>query len=146
MQRKHKIDCKAVKVFCDAALRYLDRPDCALSVVFVANRKMRSLNRVYRGKDYVTDVLSFSYGKVEIEGIPFLGEIVIAPQVAIQQAFDFRVLPERELRKLLLHGILHLLGYDHETDQGRMVRFQAALIRREFFIGGAALIDLKRNP
>ncbi len=107
---------------------------------------MRSLNRIYRGKDSVTNVLSFSYGREKIEGIPFLGEVVIAPQVAIQQASDFKVLPEKELRKLLLHGILHLLGYDHETDQGRMLRFQAALMRRKFFIRGAALIAPKRNP
>ena len=99
-------------------------------VVFVSARKMRSLNRQYRGKDYATDVLSFCYGQEKSEGIPSLGDIVISPDVAFDQAASHKVSPEREMRKLLIHGILHLLGHDHETDDGEMNRLQARLLRR----------------
>jgi len=91
---------------------------------------MRSLNRNYRGKDYATDVLSFAYGGNEVEGEPFLGEIIIAPAVAAEQAQRFRTGMENEMRRLLVHGILHLLGYDHETDRGEMSRLQAGLMRK----------------
>jgi len=104
---------------------------------------MRALNRRYLKRDYATDVLSFSYGRIKVDGAPFLGEIVLAPEIALQQAKRYRTLPERELGKLLVHGILHLLGYDHETDQGQMNRFQKRLLRRKFFRSAASLAELK---
>ena len=106
---------------------------------------MRSLNCRYLKRDYATDVLSFSYGSVKMDGIPFLGEIIIAPEIAADQAVRFRISPEKELKKLLVHGILHLLGYDHETDRGQMNRFQRRLQRRKFFQSAPALADLKVN-
>jgi probable rRNA maturation factor len=95
---------------------------------------MRLINRQYRGKDYATDVLSFPYDEMDTEGRPFIGEVLIAPEVATHQAIRYRVTPEKEIRKLLVHGILHLLGYDHETDNGQMNRMQARLMRRKFFL------------
>jgi probable rRNA maturation factor len=106
---------------------------------------MRSLNRRYLRRDYATDVLSFSYGSVEVDGIPFLGDIVIAPEIAADQAVRFRISPERELKKLLVHGILHLFGYDHEADGGQMNRFQRRLQRRKFFQNAPCMADLKVN-
>ena len=88
------------------------------------------LNRLHRGKDYATDVLSFSYEGERDDGLMFLGEIVIAPEVACENARRWNSLPERETRKLLVHGILHLLGYDHEADRGEMNRLQERLLRR----------------
>jgi len=85
-------------------------------------------------------VLSFGYGGDAIEGSPFLGEIVIAPEVAVKPSIRNHIGPERELRKLLLHGILHLLGYDHESDEGRMNRIQTKLRRRKFFTDGPSLM------
>jgi probable rRNA maturation factor len=102
-----------------------------LSVVFVSERKMREINRRYRDRDYATDVLSFEYGTATAEGSPLLGEVVIAPQVAWRQAVRWHSRPERELRRLLVHGILHLLGYDHETDSGTMDSLQRRLLRRK---------------
>jgi rRNA maturation RNase YbeY len=101
------------------------------------------MNRRYLGRDYATDVLSFSYERVIAEGSPFLGEIIIAPEIALQQAVRYGVNPEREFRKLLMHGMLHLLGYDHETDRGRMNRVQAGLMRRKFFAESPAFADLR---
>jgi probable rRNA maturation factor len=100
---------------------------------------MRVLNRRYRQRDYPTDVLSFSYGDIMVDCVPFLGEVVISPEIAQRQAMSRGASPERELRTLLMHGILHLLGYDHETDRGRMNRMQAKLLRRKFFAEASAL-------
>jgi probable rRNA maturation factor len=89
-----------------------------MEVAFVGPRTMRALNRAYRGKDCATDVLSFPYEGEFVDGLPFLGEIVIAPEAA-----------RDPMRKLLVHGILHLLGYNHEVDRGEMLRLQARILK-----------------
>jgi probable rRNA maturation factor len=119
-----------VSTFCSEVLRAMGVEKRTLTVVFVGPRKMRNLNRQHLGRDSVTDVLSFSYEGEIVEGSPFLGEIVIALEVAWRQAHLWRTEPERELRQLLVHGILHLLGYDHESDTGEMKRLQQRLLRR----------------
>jgi probable rRNA maturation factor len=99
-------------------------------VVFVGPDRIRAMNRDYRGRDYATDVLSFRYDGEMDDDAPFLGELILAPEVASSHARCWRTTTEREIRKLLIHGILHLLGYDHERDQGEMERLQARLVRR----------------
>ena len=106
----------------------MDAAPCELSIVFVGPRAMQSLNRAYRGKDYATDVLSFVY-EDHSEGNVLLGDIVIAPSVAVENARRFGTGAEAEIRRLLVHGILHLLGYDHEADRGEMKRIQSRLMR-----------------
>jgi len=86
---------------------------------------MRALNRQFRGKDAVTDVLSFP-----AESRGFMGDIVIAAGVSTRQARDAGHSAQTELRVLALHGLLHLLGYDHEADAGRMARAEARLRRK----------------
>jgi probable rRNA maturation factor len=142
-QRQYKINRKSVESLCSALLQVLGQPDKAVSIVFITPREIRSLNSSYRKRDYATDVLSFSYGPVEVEGVPFLGEIFIAPDVAVKQAARFRTSSERELRKLLVHAILHLMGYDHETDQGQMNRIQGKIFRRKVFLNAAPLLPVK---
>jgi probable rRNA maturation factor len=142
-QRQFRINRKAVALFCAEVLRSLKLPYPALSVVFVRSREMCLINRQYRGKDYATDVLSFSYDGVRIEDTPFIGEILISPEVAARQAVRYGMVPENEIRKLLVHGILHLLGYDHETDKGQMNRIQAKLVRRKFFLHAPLLVQSK---
>jgi probable rRNA maturation factor len=144
-QRRYKIYRESVALFCAALLQSLCHPNQAVSIVFVGARMMRALNSRYRKKDYPTDVLSFSYGDMKIDRIPFLGEIVISPEIAVRQAIRWGVCPEKELRKLLAHGILHLLGYDHETDRGQMNRIQTNLLRRKFFMDAPSIADLKGN-
>ena len=91
---------------------------CELSVVFVGLEKMQELNRDRRGKDSATDVLSFEYFKdPEIKGemeIEPLGEVVICPSFVEEQAKLNENTFQKELSFVLIHGILHLLGYDHE--------------------------------
>ena len=130
-------------MFCAALLDSLEHAEWSLSVVFVNARTMRELNDRYRQKDYATDVLSFCYGSTMLERRPFLGEIVIAPEVAVNQAIRRGASLERELRTLLVHGILHLLGFDHETDKGNMNRLQGRLTRRRSFTEPPWLADWK---
>ena len=110
-----------------------------VSVALVSDRRVRALNRTYRGKDYATDVLSFGaagakdppYKRPSPQAPgPFLGDIVIARGVARRQARDAGHSERTELRVLALHGLLHLLGYDHERDGSRMRRVERRLRRQ----------------
>jgi probable rRNA maturation factor len=125
----------------------------AVSIALVSDRRIRILNRAYRGKDYATDVLSFPNphslipanpqalvptnpqpltptSRQSLIPNPFLGDIVIARGVARRQAREARHSEQTELRVLALHGLLHLLGYDHERDEGRMLRLERRLRRK----------------
>jgi probable rRNA maturation factor len=88
---------------------------------------MRSLNRHYRGKDRSTDVLAFPSGS---GGDGFLGDIVISVPYAAREARRRDDTRAREIDRLLLHGFLHLMGYDHETDAGEMDALEHHLRRR----------------
>lgn len=100
----------------------------SLGAKFCGDATMRTLNRERRGKDKTTDVLSFPGGDTP-EGY-HLGDIVISLPQARRQAEAAGHGLERELRVLLLHGVLHCLGYDHETDDGTMARLERRLRRR----------------
>jgi probable rRNA maturation factor len=96
-----------------------------VTVAMVSDARVRALNRQYRRQDRVTDVLSFPSGE---RGD--LGDVVIAAGVAARQAREAGHTLATELRVLALHGLLHLLGYDHERDDGRMARLERRLRRR----------------
>lgn len=93
----------------------LPRAVTELSILLIGDRAMRALNRDFRGKDKPTDVLSFSQLEGE-NGIPSptLGDLVISVDTTKRQAKEYGVTFERELLRLMVHGILHLHGYDHE--------------------------------
>jgi probable rRNA maturation factor len=110
-----------------------------LCVALVSDRRMRALNRQFRGKDAVTDVLSFPS-----DDRGFLGDIVIAEGMAKRQAKEHGHALSVEIRTLALHGLLHLLGYDHEADDGRMARAETRLRRRAGLPLG--LIERERAP
>ncbi|HUF48051.1 MAG TPA: rRNA maturation RNase YbeY [Vicinamibacterales bacterium] len=109
-----------------------------VAIALVSDAAMRRLNRQYRGVDRPTDVLAFdgepaaSSGRLRGGGTSrrHLGDIVIARGVAARQARTFGHGPAVEWRILALHGLLHLLGYDHEGDQGQMQRLEERLRRR----------------
>ena len=127
-----------------------------VGVALVSDHRIRALNRTYRRKDYATDVLSFPTSSRPEKNSPprrtrrtqrlkrfsssassvssvvesFLGEIVIAKGVAKRQAREAGHSETTELRVLALHGLLHLLGYDHERDDGRMRRVEQRLRRK----------------
>lgn len=93
-----------------------------LSIALVGDAEIHALNRDWRGKDRPTDVLSFPSGE---DG--HLGDIAIATPTARRQARRRRHPAAREARMLMLHGFLHLLGYDHETDDGQMELLERGL-------------------
>ena len=102
-----------------------------VGVVLVGAEAMRTLNRDHRGRDEPTDVLSFPIDEegVGLEGVPrLLGDVVLCVPVLLDQAAERGVEPGEELADLLVHGVLHLLGYDHETDDGAMLRRQDELV------------------
>ena len=115
-----------------------------VTVALVSDARMRTLNRSYRNKDYATDVLSFptfakaTVGKPALAkatvgkpgGTRYLGDIVIATGVAQRQADEVGHPVGTEIKVLALHGLLHLLGYDHETDTGAMARLEARLRKK----------------
>jgi probable rRNA maturation factor len=90
------------------------RFDCLIT----GDAELRRLNRDFRGKDYATDVLSFPGQNGH------LGDLAISAARARAQAREFGHTTEEEVRILMLHGVLHLLGHDHETDEGRMARLE----------------------
>jgi probable rRNA maturation factor len=115
-------------------------PEC-VAVRLIGDAEMARLNATYRKKKGPTDVLSFATSansakpgtlkqQVRSAGGGFLGDIAISPKVARRNAKSLgRQLPE-ELKVLILHGVLHLLGYDHETDRGGMERIEMRLRRK----------------
>ncbi len=91
------------------------------AVAFVSDRRMKELNKLFRGKDSATDVLSFPHEPDEFDPDKNnLGDIVISIEQAQRQAEENGLTLEGEIKQLILHGILHLCGYDHETDNGEM--------------------------
>jgi probable rRNA maturation factor len=102
-----------------------------MTVAIVPDARVRALNRRYRRKDRPTDVLSFPSDE---KG--YLGDVVIATGVARRQATEAGHALATELRLLALHGLLHLLGYDHERDDGRMARLERRLRRRGGLVEG----------
>ncbi len=102
-----------------------------VGVLVCDDATIRSLNRHFRGRDRPTDVLSFPGGFDQQDGPPYLGDIAVSMESAARQAAGAGIALEAELKTLLLHGILHLAGFDHESDNGEMDRLEATL-RREF--------------
>ena len=140
---------------CDAAGRPVRAPGLAawlagvapraaagtVTVVITTDRRIRALNRQWRGVDKTTDVLSFPAGDGP-ESALHLGDVVIARETAARQAREEGHPVATELRVLALHGLLHLLGYDHERDSGDMARIERRLRRR----GGLPAGLIERVP
>jgi probable rRNA maturation factor len=108
----------------------IDGP-CSLSVCLVGDDEIRGLNRDHRGLDEVTDVLSFPVDG--LDPLPAgmereLGDVVISLAQARRQAVDAGVTEQDELTSLVVHGVLHLAGFDHETDTGEMFEHQDRLL------------------
>jgi probable rRNA maturation factor len=103
------------------------RRKASVSVLLCGDARMRRLNREYRGIDRPTDVLSFP-----AEDPAFLGDVAVDVPYAARQARKRGHSLDREVRLLLAHGVLHLLGHDHETDDGEMFRLQRRVVKKAF--------------
>lgn len=123
---------------------------CELNVIFTDDARIRAINRVYRKKDKPTDVLSFpQFTPAEVQGRrkasdsfnPYLGDLVISTETTLRQAKRFGVTPRQELVRLVVHGVLHLCGYDHEKVPAREAQ---RMRRRERVIRSAILGETAR--
>ena len=110
-----------------------------ISLTFVGAKRIRKLNREYLGRDRATDVLSFDLSgeglvseSIPDADSPLVGDIYVCVPRAIKQAADYGIPPEEELFRLAVHGLLHLLGYDHKDDDNsrRMNRLQEQLVNK----------------
>jgi probable rRNA maturation factor len=124
-QRRRRVDATRIRRALRGAAKSL-RVRGELAVVLGADGAIRRLNARYRGKDRATDVLSFP-GPGGVEG---LGDVVISVETAERNARAAGRTLGGELEILAIHGLLHCLGYDHETDDGTMDRIEGRLRRR----------------
>ncbi len=141
-QRRTQVPLAELQQFLARARRTLHLPAGSFAVCLVTNAQIARWNRCYRGKTGPTDVLSFpveaarkpsrknsrSNGNQPVDG-NYLGDIAIAPAVARRNARRFGRTFEQEMHILVLHGMLHLMGYDHETDRGQMDRREQKMRR-----------------
>ena len=121
-QRKLKIDCERWQQFATKAMRVLPATADGVTIAFVSDRAMVRLNKSWRGKSGITDVLSFPADQDEFEKAEgtTLGDVVISIAQAERQARENGLSLEQEIAQLILHGMLHLCGLDHATDNGEM--------------------------
>ena len=124
-QKRFAVDSGRLAGVAERALAAVGRGGEEVAVTVTNDRRLRELNRTYRGNDRPTDVLSFPYGD---EGA--LGDVVISVDRASAQAEERGHSLQRELELLTLHGVLHVCGYDHETDDGEMLRLERRIGRR----------------
>ena len=122
LQRKVKVDTSVFRAFSQALVSGVSETDGrTFSVAFISDDRMKQLNELFRDKDSTTDVLSFPHEPDEFDPDKNnLGDIVISVEQAQKQAAENGLTLENEIKQLVLHGLLHLCGYDHETDNGEM--------------------------
>ncbi|WP_428737845.1 rRNA maturation RNase YbeY [Sulfurimonas sp.] len=122
---ENKTDLKIDTSKLETILKSLTQQEVEL--VITDNQDIRTINKEYRGKDYPTDVLSFPY-----EEMPFspLGSIVISKEFVEEKASELGHSVQDEFTLLFIHGLLHILGYDHEVDNGEMRKMEEQLIKK----------------
>lgn len=131
-----RIPSKRLVQFAERVLRKEKRKGKDLSLVFVGPHKMRVLNKRYRGKDKATNVLAFPFDSAQAFGSEAqarrgkpgrelaLGEIVLCPSVIEKDAVEYKISFQRAISWMFVHGLLHLLGYDHKTPKSETLMTQ----------------------
>jgi len=127
---KKNIKQREINNWIKAIFNELDLSDKYCSLYFCSDEKMRELNNNFRGKDETTDVLSFPEDSSTSIDKFFLGDIVISIPQVIYQKGDFGGDLDREIKFLILHSILHLIGYDHENDNGEQERKENYIFKK----------------
>lgn len=121
-QRKHPVRTRAIRRLVEGLIARYRLADPDLTLAFVGTDAIRTLNRKFMRRDRPTDVLSFPFGAAGPDGRFYLGDVVIAVPVAARQARERGHGLEEELKLLVIHGFLHLLGYDHRAGVGEEER------------------------
>ena len=125
-QKKIAIDFERVRQALHDILENLDYQDKEISFLFVDDDGIREINEKYLGRDYPTNVIAFSMTEGEFGDISpdMLGDVIISAETALKDARSANIEFEEELDFLMIHGILHLLGYDHETSEADAKRMK----------------------
>jgi len=126
-QRRKRISTEQWRSLAEQMLKVIGTPSSDATIAFVSDARIRDLNHQFRGIDRATDVLSFPSGEDESEE---LGDIAISVERAAEQAVENNMTFDEEVAQLILHGLLHLSGYDHETDNGEMNRLELRLRKK----------------
>ena len=129
-QRRLQLDTEAWSTFATKVLNVIGKNESSATIALVSDKRIRELNRQFRGIDKATDVLSFP-----AEEESNLGDVAVSVETAVVQAKENGLSVDDEFAQLILHGLLHLCGYDHETDNGEMNRLELRL-RRKLKISG----------
>jgi probable rRNA maturation factor len=124
-QRRVKVDPDAWTTFAEKALDAIGNSGSSATIAFVSDRNIRKLNQQFRGINKPTDVLSFPADEPDN-----LGDVAISVETAAKQAKENGLQFDDEIAQLILHGLLHLSGFDHETDNGEMNRIELKLRRK----------------
>jgi probable rRNA maturation factor len=128
-QRRSRIDAEVWRQFTARALNLVGEEGTGVTIAFVSDRGIKDLNRRFRDKNRPTDVLSFPSEQSDFEqqAGKNLGDVVISFDRAVEQSSENGLPLDTEIAQLILHGLLHLKGYDHETDNGEMNRLELEL-------------------
>jgi probable rRNA maturation factor len=131
-QRRRALDLSRWREFGEKALKAIGVEGEGATIAFVSDRAIRNLNRRFRSRNTATDVLSFPAEQDEFEKLEglSLGDVVISIERAAAQADEHGMEFDEEVSQLILHGLLHLCGHDHETDDGEMNALELRLRRR----------------
>ena len=140
-QRTVRLERRPLELFLGRLREELGLGETAVTVCFVSDAEIARMNEEYRKKKGPTDVLSFPAvqrrrpvrlrrGLRAVKAAEYLGDVAISPATARRYAKKSERTLSNELRVLILHGVLHLLGYDHETDRGEMARVESRLRKR----------------
>ncbi|MBV9148529.1 MAG: rRNA maturation RNase YbeY [Candidatus Eremiobacteraeota bacterium] len=127
------VDAVALKRTARAILDSIGEAEATLGVSVVDDDEIRELNRIHRGKDRPTDVLSFPLADVSdpVGGERLLGDVVISIETARRQAADYGAPLEAEVNRLLVHGVLHVIGHDHQrADERRKMKAEERRIAK----------------
>ena len=132
-QREDSIDCVLLESQGESILLFLGCENQELSVLLANDRKIRTLNKQYRGQDRATDVLSFpqNEGEENEPNVHLMGDVVISMMTAKRQSVEHGLSFDEEIILLLIHGILHLLGFEHERSEEEANRMK--IKTRELF-------------
>ena len=141
-QRRMRLALQPLSEFAERVRRELGFPEQSVTICFVSDPAIARMNRKFREKTGPTDVLSFPVRRRRVRRPPsldsakqrsgndYVGDIVISPETARRYAQKHSRPLTAELRVLILHGMIHLAGYDHEADDGEMMRLERRLRRR----------------
>lgn len=133
---RQKINVPLIKKAAACVMRENSKMRGELSVVFVGRKRIKELNKKYRGVDYATDVLSFALDDISCDCAGLLGELIICPQVIAKDAGQSNRSFDRQVVWAVVHGILHLTGYDHEKGEMEAKRMRK---KEEYYLNKFAV-------